>query len=353
MAGRSTAPRVDPGVWDHPKTKAVARQLGMQPGDVVYHLTQMWGGVLRKKSNGLVLPGLPTQDSLLAALKTFRREIGVKNGSKFLQALKDAGFVEERTTGWWVHDWDDWQGSASRTRVRAESNYYVSNSYLDSGSGVEGLLELGPVITGDRLTDTSGSRVQVVPEGGIGVGGTGEGGQKNVISETATNDKLHDSQSTNYFTRFMYWITKGFVDGAYGFDKMDPSHLVKNGQGVDMALVAECYIAIDRGLFGDDYDQRNLTARHAMKKIGPFSMFKRRKRINGTIITLTAEGSIHHPSAGRSGAKVAGNDARTAPGGNGAADPSADSDELGDLENYPKYREWRDRQAAEQEGLAF
>lgn len=279
MAGRLTV-RVDPGVYQHQKTQAVARQLGINPCKVVYHLTLMWGSEHCRKSGGLVLDLKP--DSTLAAA-SFGEEVHYQGDAiPLLKALKSAGFLDTQGSKLWAHDWSEWQG------VRQK-------------------------------------RVEPATE------------EEPVIAPVAVRDDLpRELQGTNYFGHFMWWLVEGF--GFRGYDKnpIDPGYFKKNGQGVDMSLAAEAYIVIATGAWGDDFDRRVLSGKHALGKVSAFGAFKRRKDI-GTIIPLTVIGARYHPTAGERGGGMGTGDASSASGGSGSADPFAGGDGSLDLGQHPKY----------------
>src|SRR4051812_7145206 len=133
MAGRGVAPRVDPNVWEHPKTRAVAKQLGMRPERVVYHLTQMWGAVLRRKSGGLLFRGSHDIKMQRIMQRHFGQDVRFGQPVTMLQALLDAGFLEQHGADFWVHDWADWQGGTSRAPAPAQTDYPLRDSQYNSG----------------------------------------------------------------------------------------------------------------------------------------------------------------------------------------------------------------------------
>jgi hypothetical protein len=339
MAGKSRAPRVDPGVWEHPKTQLVAARCKMDPGRVVYHLTKMWHLVLNSRSDGLLVRMTRDPSKNQPAVDQFGDAVNCDRPGRLLNALIEARFLDRRGTELHVHDWHDWQ-AIPRVRAHARQDSHSLSSY--SGTGNPGSLFLSGTV------GTSGSTelpLQQTGESGVvGVGGSRGKGRK-TTGEGPT--------SSAPFTRFMWWLVEGFGFRGYVDDGYDAAQITRFGQGKDMAVVAECYIAIERGDFGDDFDRRNLTARHALRKINPFLAFKRRRQINGTIIPLTAAGIEHHPSAARCGPDVAGADAGAPAGRNGAADPTPRRADAPDLGSNSKLRALRAERAANEQGFAF
>lgn len=282
MPGRLTV-HVDPGVYRHQKTQEAARRLGLDPCKVVYHLTQMWALVHRRKTGGRVLDLSTDVD---AALRSFASAVGYGGGGKELvMALLEAGFLDARGSAFFAHDWGEWQGArASRQAAQAATNTAEDDS----------------------------------------------------SQEEAESDLPRELRGTNYFGQFMWWLVEGF--GFRGYDKSaaDPGYFKNNGDGIDIALAAETYIAIASGLWGDDFDKRVLSGRHALNKVSAFGAYKRRKGI-GTLIPLTPTGSRYHPTAGNGGGGLGAGDAGSPSGGSGSVDPFAHGDGSYDMGNHPKY----------------
>jgi hypothetical protein len=302
---------VDPGVYDHQKTKAAARQLGLNPCKVVYHLTMMWAMAHRRKTGGMVIDLKPNADE---AVITFNRDVGYAGGSMLLVVLKQVGFLDARGSTLWAHDWDDWQPSRARRSGSSGLSPDSSRSSLSSHSGSS-----GEIARQESLLDTTGAQA------GSGEGGSGGG--------PLLPPEL---RGTNYFGQFMWWLVQGF--GFHEYDKSadDPGYFKRAGKGVNIALAAEAYIAIATGKWGDDFDRRALSGRHALRKVSAFGAFKRRRSID-TLIPLTAIGARYHPTAGRRSGGMGTGDAGAVAAGTGNADPFANGDGSFDLGNHPKY----------------
>jgi hypothetical protein len=400
MRSKVLAPRVDPGVWEHAKTRAAARLLGMPPERLVYHLTRLWA-TLKAQHTGdvlLVVPSDPTEQAQrFAALAT---ALDHANPRRLLNALRAVGYLDiapgDATIR--VHDWARWQGipaiSASRTYVRDTPGLVTTGSTVSttgSYSPVPGLPEGGRTVVPPESNHIESPEVR-------GIEGVGERGQSRYDHDD--DDKPHGQShgkprvepktdlgahrplrranggnddetsvgcgrpeptplfgkkprqrkstgegpySSAPFSRFMWWLVEGFGFRGYTPDDRDPQRLTTHGARIDMALVAECYLAIRLGKWGDRYDQRQLSARHAMSKIDAFLAFKERRHIHGTIVPLTADGILHHPSAERGGDLVAGDDAQAPAGRDGPADPFAAGYGPSDVGEHPKVRAYESR----------
>jgi len=306
MAGRLMV-RVDPGVYQHQKTKAAARSLNLNPCKVVYHLTMMWAAVHRRRTDGFVLDLKP---DLQKAADAFNRDVGFDPGGSdkpaLLKIFLQVGFLDSKGSKLWVHDWDDWQPSRAR---RSSSSLFSGSGYRTGDSGIAP--ETSPVATTGDLTGAGGEGLE------------GEG-------------LPQELRGTNYFGQFMWWLVQGFGFHEYEMNGADPGYFKRAGRGVNIALTAETYIAIAVGKWGDDFDRRALSGRHAMSKVNAFKAFKRRRSID-TIIPLTATGALYYPSSGSRGGGVGEDDAGPSSGGTSRPDPSPSGGGSLDLGNHPKY----------------
>lgn len=349
VGSRRTTLRVDPDVWDHPKTLALASALRTTPERAVRDLTKVWASVLRRRTGGLLLV-IQDAVSAEAVQQEFGREVGIEYPGTFLSEMQRAGLLDQHGREFWVHDWSDWQG-ASRARAHAHNILSSPDSY--SGTQLLPGLDSSTGDTGDS-TDSSSGRDVLREKGRLEDRmGYGEGKKPFSARNGARKTTGEGPDSSAPFTRFMWWLVEGFGHRDYLNDGYDATYLTRYGKGVDMALVAECYLAIKTGPFGDQYDRRNLSARHAMKKIDAFNAFKARRKIRGTVVALTAAGEEHHPSARRGSNGVAGADAGAPPGSDRPADPVADDDRSWDVARYAKYLERTAERNEDPEGLAF
>jgi hypothetical protein len=287
MSGRLMV-HVDPGVYQHQKTKAAARQLNLNPCKIVYHLTMMWATVRRRRTDGLVIDLSPDPTK---AAESFNRDVGYDPGQNDVRALvavfRNVGFLDMQGTKLWAHDWDEWQEARARTSPGPAT--------LAAGTSTE---------RHEREDEPDGLPLEL--------------------------------RGTNYFGQFMWWLVQGFGFRDYDKSAEDPSYFKRAGQGVNIALAAEAYIAIATGLWGDDFDRRALSGRHALRKVSAFGAFKRRKDI-GTLIPLTAIGARFHPAAGERGGGMGAGDAGAPAGRSGSTDPSAFGHGALDLGQHPKY----------------
>lgn len=344
MHGKTKAPRVDPGVWEHEKVRRVSESLGIHVDQVVRRLAQTWALVMEQAPvDGVLMRPDGNQPAILTELRS-RIDYPVV---AWLKALKAAGLLDDNDAAVMIHDWADWQdvprARSLPIRTPAVRNYGIS--------GVSGTTTVGSSTPG--TTTRSGSNYPVGSETST----RGPEPEKRGAGEKNQNDQNNDRKTTGEgptssapFTRFMWWLVEGFDYHDYPKPGLDASHMTRFGKDVDMALVAECYIAIAVGKWGDDWDQKQLSGKHALQKIGAFQAFKTRRRINGTVIPLTAAGSERHPSTRRHCDGVAREDAGAPAVGNGASRPAAGRHERIDVRGDPKVAELRARRAQQQGG---
>lgn len=283
MVRRAASPRVDPGVYSHPKTQAVARDLGIDPCKVVYHLTQMWGSVMEKRTGGMVVDLKPDVTAALSEFRAMTDYPGIVN--PLVTSLKSAGFIDARKSQLWVHDWQDWQDGRAAT-------------------------------TGDPLESVA----QFLPAS---------------PDPEPSPDLPIQLRGTNYYGKFLWWVVEGFGYKTNG-NPIDAGFFKKNAASVNVALAAEAFVSIARGVWGDDYDRRNLTGRHAVNKAEAFAAFKRRRHLD-TVIPLTTIGTRFYPSGRSDSGGMAGGDAGPTAPRTGPSGPPPSRPGSYDLGNHPKY----------------
>lgn len=86
-------------VFRHPKTLAVAEALGIDRFRVIGHLSALWCWALDARPDG---GPLSDRDVRAGAEWTQRKNLTA--------ALLDAGFLDRRDDGLWLHDWTDYAG---------------------------------------------------------------------------------------------------------------------------------------------------------------------------------------------------------------------------------------------------
>lgn len=108
--------KVDASLFEHPKTRRLARALGISPEQTVGHLIRLWGWAMRIFPDG-VLRNIDTEDLADAAHFTGDAE-------KFEEALlscscNGVGFLERGDDGTLIlHDWDEYSGALELKREK-------------------------------------------------------------------------------------------------------------------------------------------------------------------------------------------------------------------------------------------
>jgi hypothetical protein len=275
--------RVDPGVYRHEKTVKAAEALGVRSTDLVRLLTLLWAVARRQGGTVLDLTGVE-RSRVPSRMLALAREIDYgKDVPVLLDTLTKVGYLERQGLKFVAHDWGYWQG-----------------------------LKVARVTT---------ARQEEVPV------------RERADEPSDLPDKL---RGTNWFGHFMWWLVEGFGHTGYKSKAADVGYLTQHGSGEDFALIAETYVAIADGQWGDDFDKRALSARHAMNKSNAFRAFKRRRGVD-TIIHPTEIGARYHPSRIKHRGGLAGGDAEEAPGGSGVPDPFAVGTGSYKLDEHPKY----------------
>jgi hypothetical protein len=332
MTGKSMAPRVDPKVYEHPKTLAVSKALGIRREQVVYHLTQLWGAVLERKTSGFVIDlRVPSQ------LREWGPVLGHDQPGRLFSALRSAGFLDQEGAQLWVHDLAEWQGL---TRARKSGS---SDSYRGT-PGIERLRtdSTGTLSTvGTKSTNPESSSLVRPPKEEDVQYELERAGERAGAGEKEPNARFMSDlpkalqNAKNPFGQFMWWLVDGFGYRDYKITPGEATYFKNNAKQVDMALAAETYIAIAEGLFGDNFDRRVLTGTWALKKVAAFHAFKRR-RGKDVIIPLTADGAAYYPITGDRRRGLAGGDAGASTAGTSAAGSPASGDDRRGLESYTK-----------------
>ena len=117
----------------HPKTKRLARTLGVSLPQAVGHLQYFWWWALDFAPDG-DLSAFDADELADAAL--WDGEPGV-----FLQALEKAGFVDKKQARTYIHDWDDYAGrlveqrEAAKGKTRARVQKYRAKKKAENGDG--------------------------------------------------------------------------------------------------------------------------------------------------------------------------------------------------------------------------
>lgn len=184
-----------------------------------------------------------------------------------------------------------------------------------------------PVVPVGTTTGTTGSTGVVREPGGALQRTTGNRGSESTVSAGDTRAArdapflLSPQQAEKPYDRFRRHLVEFGADPSlYVANGTDQAHLNRHGKQVDMALVAECYLAIRLGQWGDRWDRDHLSAFQAMKRIGPFVSFKEKREIHGRI---------------------------GLPGVGGQPDPYAAGYGPDDVEDHPKVRDYLERQRLE------
>lgn len=157
-----------------------------------------------------------------------------------------------------------------------------------------------------------------------------------------------DGPSGPIYSQFIWWLQKGYAED-YKPTGYDGRHIKGLGTA-PVSLLAECYVSISRGRFGDDYDRRCLSVSHAIRKVNAFKSWKTRRGIIGPAVELTPEGARYYGEfiPGGQGGGVAGAPTPEAPRRDNPSRPSPSREYLDSLANHPKVLARRDQRAREE-----
>ena len=103
--------KVDETLCDHPKVLALADALRLDKDSVTGKLLRLWTWALNNREDGI----LAKRDAeTIAEVMRFKGKAG-----RLIQALVEAGFLDENVEGWRIHDWTDYAGSYIEKRTAA------------------------------------------------------------------------------------------------------------------------------------------------------------------------------------------------------------------------------------------
>lgn len=110
------------GTLEHPKTKRLARSLGLPSWAALGLLEAVWHWAGR-----YALTGAMSHDDLEDCADTIRFDGG---GAALAQALHAAGWLEQTETGWYIHDWHDHADDAVRKALAKRGERFANGSAI-------------------------------------------------------------------------------------------------------------------------------------------------------------------------------------------------------------------------------
>jgi uncharacterized phage protein (TIGR02220 family) len=110
------------GTLEHPKTKRLARALGLPSWAALGLLEAVWHWAGR-----YALTGALSIDDMEDCADTIRFDGG---GDALAQALHTAGWLEETETGWYIHDWHDHADDAVRKALAKRGERFANGSAI-------------------------------------------------------------------------------------------------------------------------------------------------------------------------------------------------------------------------------
>lgn len=110
------------GTLEHPKTKRLARALGLPAWAALGLLEAVWHWAGR-----YALTGALSIDDMEDCADTIRFDGG---GVELSSALHAAGWLEETETGWYIHDWHDHADDAVRKALAKRGERFANGSAL-------------------------------------------------------------------------------------------------------------------------------------------------------------------------------------------------------------------------------
>lgn len=124
---------------EHPKTKRLARQLGVTVPAAIGHLHLLWWWSLKYAPDGNLSRYTP--DDLADACMW----VGPGDAATYVQALVDARFLDADDDGLSIHDWNEYAGRLLDTKAanaeRARTSRARREDVTRTSSGREGLEE--------------------------------------------------------------------------------------------------------------------------------------------------------------------------------------------------------------------
>ena len=144
--------KVDASIFEHPKTRRLARALGISPEQTVGHLIRLWGWAMRIFPDG-ELKNIDADD--LADAAHFDGEPG-----QFVEALLSCsscgvGFLERREDGTLIlHDWDEYSGALELKREKDRERKRNSAEAPKNSEAVRGIPKSSEEFHGIPATST-------------------------------------------------------------------------------------------------------------------------------------------------------------------------------------------------------